>query len=131
MPCNGLVYAPPHSCACYIDAKSYGFNALAPAAPRNAKGRKTPTADRLLRGPAYGEKIEAASSQEDWPTFRHDAARSGYTKTSVPAELKPLWRTELGANLSSVVVADGRLFVASIDKHTVHALDADSGDPLW
>ena len=29
MPCNGLVYAPPHSCACYLEAKLYGFNALA------------------------------------------------------------------------------------------------------
>ncbi|NIM52241.1 MAG: hypothetical protein GTO22_23855, partial [Gemmatimonadales bacterium] len=30
LPCNGLLYAPPHSCACYIQAKLNGFNALAP-----------------------------------------------------------------------------------------------------
>ena len=29
MPCNGLVYAPPHSCACYLLAKLNGFNAIA------------------------------------------------------------------------------------------------------
>ena len=31
MPCNGLTYAPPHNCACYPEAKLFGFNALAPA----------------------------------------------------------------------------------------------------
>ena len=30
MPCNGLTYAPPHNCACYPEAKLFGFNALAP-----------------------------------------------------------------------------------------------------
>ena len=29
MPANGLTYAPPHNCACYPEAKLYGFNALA------------------------------------------------------------------------------------------------------
>ena len=33
MPCNGLVYAPPHNCACYPEAKLYGMNALAPTSP--------------------------------------------------------------------------------------------------
>ena len=27
MPCNGLTYTPPHDCACYPEAKLYGFNA--------------------------------------------------------------------------------------------------------
>jgi outer membrane protein assembly factor BamB len=31
MPANGLTYAPPHNCACYPEAKLYGFNALASA----------------------------------------------------------------------------------------------------
>ena len=29
MPANGLIYAPPHSCACYPLAKLHSFNALA------------------------------------------------------------------------------------------------------
>ena len=33
MPANGLTYAPPHNCACYPEAKLFGFNALASAAP--------------------------------------------------------------------------------------------------
>ena len=31
LPCNGLLYAPPHPCICYITAKLNGFWALAPA----------------------------------------------------------------------------------------------------
>jgi hypothetical protein len=52
-------------------------------------------------------------------------------KTAVPAELKRAWQTELGGKLSSVVVSAGKLFVAAIDAHTVHALDADTGKPAW
>ena len=39
MPCNGLLYAPPHSCACYLLAKLNGFNAL--AGERKSKGRRS------------------------------------------------------------------------------------------
>jgi outer membrane protein assembly factor BamB len=28
MPANGMIYNPPHPCACYLEAKLYGFNAL-------------------------------------------------------------------------------------------------------
>ena len=134
MPCNGLVYAPPHPCACYIEAKLNGFNALAPASTNRDVPDKISNADRLERGPAYG-KIDNQKSKIDnpngWPTYRHDPARSGFTKTSVPAKLERSWQTDLGGKLSSVVLADGKLFVASIDTHTVYALDADSGKILW
>jgi len=49
----------------------------------------------------------------------------------VPAELHQAWKTELGGRLTSPVVAAGRLFVASVDTHTVFALDAESGKNLW
>jgi outer membrane protein assembly factor BamB len=134
MPSNGLVYAPPHPCACYIEAKLYGFNALAPASTTREVPKEVPDADRLERGPAYG-KIDNQKSKienpNDWPTYRHDPARSGFTKTSVPTELKRSWQRDLGGKLSSVVLADSKLFVASIDTHTVYALDENSGKILW
>ncbi|HIE51457.1 MAG TPA: methyltransferase domain-containing protein [Armatimonadetes bacterium] len=134
MPCNGLIYAPPHDCACYIIAKLYGLNALA---PKPAVGREelrgVSDEERLERGPAYGEVVEEASpaGQDEWPTYRHDAARSGFTRAAVPADLKRLWRTELGGKLSSLVIAGNKVFVASVDTHTVYALDAGSGKVLW
>ncbi|MGD8239722.1 MAG: PQQ-binding-like beta-propeller repeat protein, partial [Armatimonadota bacterium] len=131
MPCNGLIYAPMHDCACYPESKLYGFNALAPA----AKGRRgSSDAGRLERGRVYGERAYgglAPARQDEWPTYRHDATRSGFTKAAVPTGLREAWKTELGGKLSSVVVAGGRLFVASVEEHTVHALDADSGSSVW
>jgi len=134
MPCNGLVYAPPQSCGCYIESKLYGFCALAAESATRQVSKGVSESDRLERGPAYAEPVAgsgASASRAEWPTYRHDPARSGFTKASVPAKLKRSWRTDLGGNLSSVVVAGGKVFVASIDTHTVHALDASSGQTVW
>jgi len=137
MPCNGLVYAPPHSCGCYLESKLCGFNALAPESPEMTERRAAEAAqDRLERGPAYQEAMLSTSSRPDvvpaeWPTYRHDPARSGFNPAPVSADVQPSWKTKLGGRLSSVVVAEGRLYVAQIDQHTVHCLDAASGRPLW
>ena len=135
MPCNGLIYAPQHPCACYIEAKLYGFTALAPPSPTMQPRRQVPDHERLMRGPTYG-KIENHKSKIenplDWPTFRHDAERSGAVRTAVrPTDLKRTWDTKLGGKLSTPVVADGKLFVASENAHSVHALDAVTGEHVW
>ena len=133
MPANGLVYAPPHACGCYLESKLFGFNALAAESATRKVPRDVPDDARLVRGPAYDAPVQAAAAAADeWPTYRHDAARSGSTKTAVPAaDLKRVWETPLGGKLSSVVVAGGKVFVAAIDRHTVHALDAGSGKAAW
>jgi len=142
MPCNGLIYAPPHSCACYIEAKLNGFNALAGESPTRRVPENIPDQERLELGPAYGTienrnlsssvaKESKIENPQDWPTYRHDSARSGFTKASVPTDLKQVWQRDLGGNLSSVVIAEGKVFVASIDTHSVYALDANSGRILW
>ncbi len=134
-PCNGLLYAPPHSCACYIEAKANGFNALAPESPSRRVPETIAADGRLQKGPAYGQPMRNPKSeirnQNDWPTYRHDAARSGATETSVPTNLNPSWQTELTPPLSTVVVADGKVYVAEIEAHTVHALDARTGKVVW
>jgi outer membrane protein assembly factor BamB len=132
MPCNGLVYAPPHSCACYYQSKLYGFCALAPAAKSQIPPQVSDRG-RLERGPAYG-KIEHTSSQArsgSWPTYRADGSRSGCTKTTVPTELGRRWSAKLGGKLTSLTAADGKLFVAAVDEHTLYTLDTDSGEMLW
>jgi len=153
MPANGLVYAPPHSCGCYLESKLTGLNALAPERKAESGERKADEDSRIERGPAYdANSIQTAGKPAryadehpsspaprpsslapslDWPTFRHDPARSGATKTAVPAELKSVWQADLGGKLSSPVAAGGRVFVAAVDAHTVHALDAASGKVLW
>jgi outer membrane protein assembly factor BamB len=134
MPANGMLYAPPHSCACNAKTKLNGFYALAPKQPGDGAAGKTRRAPRIQYGPAYGAgatRKPQAENPDDWPIHRHDAERSGIATTSVPHQLIRAWRTEIGGRLSGVVCADGRLFVASIDTHTVHALDAVTGAPLW
>jgi len=138
VPCNGLLYVPPHSCACYIQAKLNGYNALA---PRRTPSSPAPGVERLERGPGYeaitdpessiGNQQSAIDNPLDWPTYRHDAARSGCTKMPVPSKLETAWEAPLTSPVSSPVVAGGKVFVAEIDAHTVHALDVDSGQRLW
>jgi len=132
MPCNGLLYAPPHSCACFITAKLNGFNALAPA--RDPKAQRPGSAIRLERGPACLRVQNLKSKTENpnaWPTYRHDAGRSGCTTSRVPTNLKCQWQAQLSGRLTSPVVADGKVFVASVDKHTVYAVDTSNGKILW
>jgi len=131
MPANGLIYAPPHPCACYMQGKLTGFWAV--AGRRKRPERKSPT-NRLEKGPAFDTLPFLASSllpSTDWPTYRADAARSGTTPAAVPVNVRQLWSTRVGPNLSQCVIAAGKLFVVTTEDHTLHALDAESGKPLW
>ena len=141
IPCNGLLYVPPHSCACYLEAKLNGFYALSAAGVdegeeegEGERGGEGETGGRLVRGPAYSSLPTSHSplpTSSDWPTFRRDAARSGSTPADVPAELMPAWQTELGGRPSSLTVAAGKVFAAVVDEHRVTALDAKTGELLW
>ena len=130
LPANGLLYAPSHPCACYVTAKLNGFIAL-------SGERATPFAeepDRLEKGPAYASNPQSTirnPQPNDWPTYRHDAARSGATAATLSPKLSPSWEKALPGPLTALVIAEGRLYVAQREAHTVHALSADDGSPLW
>ena len=131
MPCNGLLYVPPHPCVCYCGVLINGFNALAAS---REKGRVAPAGDALQRGPAYGKtagRATGAAPGEAWPTYRHDPARSGSTASQVPVKLQKCWSADIGGKLSSPVIATGRVFVSAVDAHTMHCLDAGDGKQLW
>jgi len=133
-PANGMVYAPQHDCACYPEAKVLGFAAVAPDSKSLNAIRAAADDQRLERGSAFeeiGNSKPETGNGEEWPTYRGNEARTGYTSMRVGAELKPAWETKVGGKLSSVTVADGKLFVASVDTHTMHALDAKTGDSVW
>ena len=131
MPCNGLVYAPPHSCGCYPLAKLNSFNALAASSPSRRVPVGVPDAGRLQKGEAYGDVTGGPGEPRDWPTYRGNPRRSGSTPTVVPTELRQTWTLEVGDRLSSVVVAENRVFVADVDRHAVHAINATTGERLW
>ncbi len=127
MPANGLLYVPSDQCFCDPGAKLLGFAAVGPEAAA------APAADerRLEKGEAFGAAKEEAPAADDWPTFRHDPARHGSTAGAVPSGAAPAWRARLGGPLTAPVAAGGRVYVASRDAHAVHALDAETGKPLW
>ena len=130
MPANGLLYVPPDSCACNMKTKLSGLYAF--ASSQTLRSAADPEVGRFEKGPAFGEiRNSTSSSAEDWPTFRASAGRTGIVATTVPSDLSEQWRIEIGGPLTSPVIADGRLYVAAKDQHTIHARDAETGTEIW
>ncbi|MBN2313805.1 MAG: PQQ-like beta-propeller repeat protein, partial [Sedimentisphaerales bacterium] len=71
------------------------------------------------------------SNPNDWPMYRHDRERSGYTPISVPANLKKLWTKDVRSQLTSLVSADDIILTVTPETHRVHAFDAGNGEKLW
>ncbi len=130
MPCNGMLYVPSDQCFCQPGAKVLGFTAVlaGPEVPL----KEVADEKRVEKGPAYGRAFEPESpSIGNWPTFRHDAARSGTTPIGVPTDLSVAWKTELKGTLTAPVAWFGKVFVAKSDAHTMYAIDRASGTILW
>ncbi len=133
MPCNGLLYTPPHACGCYVGVKLSGFHALA-SERDSVYSTVESNKDRVERGPAYKLIIHHQSStgnNSDWPTYRYDFKRSGCTPATVPAVLHCKWQVGVGRKITAPTVADDKVFVATVDEHEVCAIDADSGKQIW
>jgi len=130
MPANGLIYSPSHSCCCYMEAKVFGFYALAPE-------RELPPAtrmqDRLEKGPMYGRlaNCELQAGNASWPTFRGDGMRRGVSASTVNGEMKPAWSIQAGTRISPPVVSDGIVILSDIGAHTIRAFHEEDGKELW
>jgi outer membrane protein assembly factor BamB len=139
LPCNGLLYSTPHPCFCYAGVKLGGFLALAgelrvEGRESRVEGKEPRDGDRLQRGPAYSRIENRKLAVEDpnaWLMYRHDAKRSGSASTVVDANVRPLWKTELGGKLTQPVVVDRHLFAARVDAGQVCCLDAITGQSIW
>jgi len=130
MPANGLLYTPPHPCTCYNASKMNGFFAYS---SRKEAGWADKTITRLHKGPAFGKtrNTKYEIRNEDWPTYRHDNARSGCSSTPVAERLAVAWRREVPGRLSAPTSAGGKVFVSAVDRHMVYALDLETGKELW
>jgi outer membrane protein assembly factor BamB len=142
LPSSGLLYMPPHHCFCYPGVKLTGFMALAaeqtPPAPRGESaprfGSEPSNApdSRLEKGPAFGWVDDtAAATDQDWPTYRRDALRSGYARTKVSLDLNNLWQVSLGGRVTPPIVVGNRLYVSAVDAHRLACFDATSGQERW
>jgi len=153
-PCNGLVYANPHPCQCYIGSKLNGFVALAPggqgaagpfspdgsAAASSGSASVKAAADRqggggLWKGPAYDSPVRHSTfgnrHSEDWPTFRHDPERSGSTPHPLSSDLEKAWETPVGRTVTATVIANDTVYAGAPAEHCVHALNLADGKPRW
>ena len=88
-----------------------------------------------------------ATHGQDWPMWRFDSQRSGYTTKQIPSKLslkwmyksghapQPAWSgrdTRMPYDLAyHTVIADGTVFFASSADCKVYALDSASGKELW
>ena len=137
MPANGLQYAPPHPCQCYIDEKLNGMNALAPAGARRPIRQGVEASNsRTEKGPAFakataGKPAVQNSQSSDWPAFRSDGARTGSVETRIPDFAVPLWRVDLGSKVSPPIAVSNRVFTALVDEHQVVCVDAEEGRLAW
>ncbi|MBI5394790.1 MAG: PQQ-binding-like beta-propeller repeat protein [Verrucomicrobia bacterium] len=127
MPANGLLYVPPNGCACNFYEKLPGILALSPNAPAVSENASLP---KPVRGASAPLKSTPPAADE-WPAYRHDNQRSAAVATSVSLPLASRWTRPVGGRLSSLTAANGRVFVASVDRHTLYALDAARGNALW
>lgn len=130
MPANGLIYKPADSCACFYQSKLNHFYALS-SEPSSGKSDEMGAGEKLEKGPAYGRIKPSKSDIQDWPMYRHDAERSGCVESGLPSKLQGHWQTDIGGRLSAISVADGKAFVSAIDRHTLYALNAESGEVVW
>ena len=130
IPCNGMLYVPPDQCFCQPGSKFLGYAAVT-SGPDVAL-EEVADEKRLEKGPAYRKAGAPESpSTGNWPTFRHDAARSGTTPVGVAPEVSVAWKTELKGRLTAPVAWSNKVFVAKPDAHTVYALDIKSGKVIW
>lgn len=131
LPANGLTYAGPHNCACYPEAKLDGMSVMAPEALHPLPPH-TPDAERLIKGPAFAEAVaEVDPDAKDWPTYRADNARSGFSNQDLKKDLGMAWEAKLTPPLSTTTSAASMTFVSEVDKHTLHAFDSATGREVW
>ncbi|MDP6353979.1 MAG: PQQ-binding-like beta-propeller repeat protein [Planctomycetota bacterium] len=141
-PSYGRLYSSPYVCACEIGTMLLGFNCTYTETRDKNKVKVVEPVTRLVKGPAYtsaptpkSENLPKGSPRNpkptDWPTYRHDNARSGVTATAIPEQLKVVWKASLPAQATAPVIANGLLLTAVRSMHTVYALDSLSGEPRW
>ncbi len=145
-PAYGLLYGSPLGCLCseYIN----GYPVLAAEEPLTP----TPDDQRITRGPAFGTlrtPHSARRTPQEWPLHMADARRSNWSPQAVAEQLDIIWQMPVAkaadgpiaqdwkdnekivGPLSAPTVAAGKLFVAEPDAHRLHALQADTGKPVW
>src|SRR4051794_4600313 len=73
----------------------------------------------------------AASDLADWPTYHHDAARTGHVPVGPSGKLTRAWRKDLDGDVYGEPLVVGDTLVVGTEADFVYGLDARSGRTLW
>jgi len=131
MPANGMLYAPPHQCVCYPASLLLGMNALT-ANRDSQKTNEYGEKDRLVKGPAYNSPlVKDKNGNANWPVYRHDAKRSGFTNTAITKDMEIVWNRKIADKISASVQVGGDLYIALNDQYQVACLNAKNGKTRW
>jgi outer membrane protein assembly factor BamB len=122
VPAYGMLMIQAEGCNC--SAAIRGNLAMVPG-----KAGETVTANRLLKGPAFG-KQSSTEDPQSWSTWRGDAGRSGKVDRAVPASPRQRWSVHLPGDLTNLAVAHGLVLCGS-NTQKLHALDLESGKQKW
>ena len=131
VPCNGLLYLPPNSCKCFIEAQMHGFLAIASQRQPANNANAGSTRKRLEQGPAFDQPLGVEAATDDWPTYRNDAKRSGIAGTELQTDLTNTWTVSLGTRITPPVAVGSRVYLSFPERHAVVCLDSRSGKKLW
>ncbi len=98
-------------------------------------GHQTETYSRFLYDPSFQTKIE---TKENWSNLLKNPAHTGNTSSTVRLPVQLAWVNNIGGNIfmSSPLIADHRIFIASVDdgwlkNQGVYALDDRTGQIIW
>ncbi|MBI4658347.1 MAG: PQQ-binding-like beta-propeller repeat protein [Verrucomicrobia bacterium] len=120
--------SPDATRAASVNSPDAGLT-LAPAA---IPVGKLPTgAGRLPAPPIL--KTGSTTPVEEWPMFKHDLRRSGYSPSKAPDTASVVWQTripEANKFWSSPCVAGGKLYIGN-NNGNLYCLDALTGKRLW
>ena len=151
LPANGLLYTFPHACGCYSMLR--GFIGFATVDHLASDSEIQPRE----KGPAYEKHINFPVAATDWPTYRHDATRTGNTIAPGPEQLTIRWTTPIenrspvyrpkvptedaslqhewshknGGVLTGPVIAGGSVFTGIVDRHQIVSTDSQTGKVQW
>jgi len=126
---GGYLYWGPWMCGCQLSF--YGHIALGPAGDFDFH----PGLDDSQRQ-TFAENLQDVKPLEiaagDWPTYGGDNAHHAHTQVALPKAVAQAWRFRLpeGSFPTAPVAAGGMVFLGD-RTGAVHALRADSGEPLW
>lgn len=129
-PANGLIYKSADICVCFAQVRGQVAYSAQPTPDLTALG--SAAGRELLKGPAFGQASATAGAQPDpWPTYRHDAARTGATDMKLGPKLAQLWQAKIGKLATQAIVASSLVLATAPEEHRVAALQPDTGREVW